>query len=334
MLDWNQTDPRLQQLLPEFNDLLTPVDDLKSMRGGDNSKKRRIASFAYILTAGAGVGRHTAFEDNTAVNWRTILLTSNETSIQQLFNAVQSERDGGATVRLIDVPAVFDGRSNICDRAASVDFRKEFPRLSLNQGHALQAFLSAVMSDEKGFKPKIRAYTEAFASHVRAEGDGALARDVADKFGLVYAAGRLGIRNDILPWKTSDLRDAIAKCYFGARDLLPDEGVLTRSGIKLLKQHLTALPDHTESHNTAIGFKEIAGTKYRVLVARDRFNGIFRSPEQRELVLSWLVSKGRITLAKGKSGPQLVKEQHFWPDGERRRSVEIFWPKSKLSPSE
>ena len=70
-----------------------------------------------------------------------------------------------------------------------------------------------------------------------------------------------------------------------------------------------------------------AGIKFKGLVKREKFNAIFASNFQRELVTNWLVQKKHVTLAKISSGPQKMKEQHFWPDGERYRSVEIFWPR-------
>lgn len=331
MLDWNLTDARLQQQLPEFNDSLTPIDDLKSMGRGNKSKHKRIAWLSYVLSVGSGVARHTAFEETGAVSWRTIVLTSNETSLQQLANSGRSERSGGETARLIDVPAIFDGSLNICDRRTSIDFEKAFPRLERNQGHIFQSFVEEMMPRVKGFRPRIIGYVKEFTSHVRDAMDGLLARDVANKFGLVYAAGRLGISYGLLPWKIADLRHAVAKCYFGARDLLPDTGVLVRFGVKLLEQYLTKLPQWSSVLASPSGFREDAHDGSRHLIKRDRFNEIFRSAEQRDLVIQWLISKRRIKLAKTDSEMPLIKEQHFWPDGKRHRSVQVFWPKAKPS---
>lgn len=332
MLDWNQTDARFQEHLSEFNDMLTPIDDLKNMDGDNKSKHKRVAWLSYVIALGGGRGRHSSFKEPKNGRWRTIVLTSNEASLQQLANSARSERSGGETVRLIDVPAIFDECQNICDRGASINFKKAFPRLERNQGRILEAFLEETMPKEKGFRPRIVGYVKEFASQVRDSADGLIARDVADKFGLVYAAGRLGINYGLLPWKVADLRDAVAKCYFGARDLLPDDGVILRSGVQLLQQYLEALPEWKNVPRAASGFREDAQDQYRSLVKRDRFNEIFRSLEQRNLVVQWLISKKRVKLAKSNSGPPLIKEQHFWPDGNRHRSVEIFWPKAKLSP--
>jgi putative DNA primase/helicase len=78
MLDWNQTDARLQEQLPELNDCLVPVDDLMGMKGTDREKYSRVKSSAYIFALGAGTGRHSSYSQESSDNWRTIILTSNE----------------------------------------------------------------------------------------------------------------------------------------------------------------------------------------------------------------------------------------------------------------
>jgi hypothetical protein len=65
----------------------------------------------------------------------------------------------------------------------------------------------------------------------------------------------------------------------------------------------------------------------------DAFNSIFVSRNQRSLVVEWLIQKQRITLATKKASAGTPapepKQQHSWPDGERRRSFEIVWPRKQ-----
>ena len=106
-----------------------------------------------------------------------------------------------------------------------------------------EEYLRAIITAE--FDVRERAPHSAIASfvqHVADLGDGTATRDVAAKFGLVYAGGLLGIEFGIVPWQQEELLDAIAKCYRGARDLLPDEGVALRQGMTLLMGCLGGLP--------------------------------------------------------------------------------------------
>ena len=96
--------------------------------------------------------------------------------------------------------------------------------------------------------------------HVCDEYDGDVARDVAEKFGLIYAAGRLGIRSGLLPWGKAELLDALTKCYFGARDLLPDDGVAVRQGIKALRAKLRQLPRTSKKAATVPDYQKLMVT--------------------------------------------------------------------------
>jgi hypothetical protein len=169
------------------------------------------------------------------------------------------------------------------------------------------------------------------------EFDGDMARDVADKFGLIYAAGRLGIRCGLLPWDKPELLDALTKCYIGARDLLPDDGVAIRQGIAALKTKLHELPRASKKAATELDYDKIDGYRKRrkktnrYVIKRDAYNFIFASETQRALVTQWLMQKQRITLATPKAtvgapSPE-PRNQFVWPDGKRRRSFEIRWPR-------
>jgi hypothetical protein len=158
-------------------------------------------------------------------------------------------------------------------------------------------------------------------------GDG----DVAEKFGLIYAAGRLGIRCELLPWDKTELLDALSNCYFGARDLLPDDGVAVRQGIMALMPRIAKKVDAETDYDDVDGYRERRKKVNRYFIKRDAFNSIFVSGTQRALVIERLIQKQRITLATpkasaGASSPK-PQEQFVWPDGTRRRSFEIRWPR-------
>ena len=64
--------------------------------------------------------------------------------------------------------------------------------------------------------------------------DGDVAHDVAEKFGLIYAGGLLGIRYKALPWDGKDLLSAVTKAYRGARDSSPDATGLASAVFQLM----------------------------------------------------------------------------------------------------
>jgi hypothetical protein len=335
LLDWNATDNRLQEQMPEHNDCLVPIDDLMSMPGSDREKYARVKSLAYIFSLGAGVGRHSSHSPGSGENWRAIVLSSNEVSIRDLAAQSRMERVPGETIRFIDLPATFNDMNDIFDRQCDSRCRLTWPQwfkaCQDNQGRAFEGFLRLLINRKKVVRKRIKRYVSEFSKSAQDETDGNLARDIAVKFGLVYAAGRVAIDFRLVEWKAAALRAAIMKCYFASRDLLPDEGVKIRSGREVLKNFLRNLPKTTElelSDNSALdGLCEALPGHYRCLVKREKFNSIFETDTQCRIITDWLISKKRITLATTVAGPRKVKAQHFWPDGARYRSVEIMWPR-------
>jgi len=206
-----------------------------------------------------------------------------------------------------------------------------FKACEKNQGHVFEAFLRLLIAKKPGVRALIKDHIKDFVESVQDESDGNLARDIAEKFGLVYAAGRLAIQFRLVPWKSVVLREAIKKCYFASRDLLPDEGVTFRAGKQVLLTFLQNLPKKEdidpEDNSSLDGFRELRPGKFRCLIKREKFNAIFGTDAQSRIVADWLVAKKRVTLAATSIGPKKIKEQHFWPDGERYRSVEILWPR-------
>ena len=351
LLNWNITDARLEERLAEFNDLLFPIDDLQNMKGKDKDKYLRIRDVAYRVNQGWATGRHSSFiksSEGTHRGWKCVLLTSAERSICDMAKRAKLEREHGETLRLIDVPAVFDGRDHILDRASDAIQESKTQRTRVfadmmadceaNHGAANEEYLRRIITAEFDVRDSTKAAINSFVRCVAESGDGTVTRDVAAKFGLVYAGGLLGIRFGIVPWQQEELFDAIAKCYRGARDLLPDEGVALRQGLALLMGRLGGLPrrkilkaDQSTNWDRIDGYRVRTKRRDRYVLKRDVFNAIFATTVQRDLVLQHLIESSEITLAlsKGVAGTAAKpKKQFFWPDKQRRRSYEITFPRS------
>ena len=352
LITWNIKDARLEERISEFNDALFPIDDLSIMQGRQKDKYERIRDIAYRISQGWSTARHSSFtaaHGGVHGSWRTIALTSSEKSIRDLAQAVKLSRQHGEALRLIDLPAVFDGLDHIFDRLPEdldgsnfQDWKKDtFKKIAdaceKDHGKAFRKYIKALIADRVELKGYVQARIAYFVRHVCDEYDGDVARDVAEKFGLIYAAGRLGIRCGLLPWDRAELLDALTKCYIGARDLLPDDGVAIRHGITALRAKLHELPRISKKAAAATKFENIDGYRERrkkvnrYVIRRDAFNAIFASGTERALVIEWLIQKHRITLAtpKASAGAPSPKpqEQFIWPDGKRRRSFEIRWPR-------
>jgi len=356
LITWNIKDARLEQRLAEYNDTIFPIDDLMGMAGGDKEKYLRIRDLAYKFAQGWATGRHDSFTQTHGgvhERWRCIVLTSHEKPISDLARAAGLEWQHGEALRLIDVPATFEGLDHAFDRLpASLatgnfqnwkndTFKKIADACYYNHGKAFRKYIKTLIAN-----PNLEEYIHSkimyFVNKARDEFDGGVARDVAEKFGLIYAGGRLGIRCGLLPWDKGELLDAVMKCHVGARKLLPDEGIALREGIAALRarlRELLVMPATSQQTNMTANFDEVDGYRRRqkkctrYIIKREAFNAVFTSRTQKTLVIGWLIENQRITRAvpNASAGADELKPkgQFFWPDGVRRRSYEIFWPRKR-----
>jgi hypothetical protein len=275
------------------------------------------------------------------------MLTSTEKSIRDMATEAKVERQHGETLRLIDVPAVFDGSDNIFDRASSPTqdpkwrdrtFANIAADCEANHGTALRPYLEKIITADFSVREMAQQAVGSFAEHVADVGDDVVARDVARKFGLVYAGGLLGIQFGIVPWQQDELLDAIAKCYRGARNLLPDEGVALRKGLASLQTRLSGLArakllkrQASTDWDKLDGYWRRKPGQVRYIIKREVFNALFSTTAQMTLVLQHLIQNGQITMAVAKGGgasaARIPKKQFIWPDDQRRRSYEIVFPR-------
>jgi hypothetical protein len=142
-----------------------------------------------------------------------------------------------------------------------------------------------------------------------------------------------GIKCGLLPWSEAELLDAVLKSYRGAREFLPDPGILLRAGLENLRTARRQLPNVSSirkerGYIDLVGYKSSAGKEIRYRFRYEHYCRLFVSDEQRRLVTDWLMNKNRITLAKPKSGNQRrAQDQFTWPDETRIRSIELVFKK-------
>lgn len=350
-ITWNITDARLEQRLSGFNDSVFPIDDLMALRDQrDRDRYLRIQSIAYKLAQGWATGRHDSFANSRGghAGWRTIALTSNEVSIRDLARKVGTERQRGEAIRLIDLPALDEGQDHIFDRLprkltgrSIVDWKREkFAEIAdaceKNHGAAYRRYIGSLIAMGTRLEPFVRNRISHFIGHVQDDQDTDLSRDIAKRFAILYAGGMLAGRAELVGWESKELLAAIRKCYLKARDMLPDDNQLLRSGIEVLAQKLESLPrmsaqnaGHFDNRrcNGLDGIRKL-GQGRIYLIKRNSFDRLFVSQPQRAMVEDWLLTTNRLAkaLPKGRSANSAAaKEQHFWPDGLRRRSLEIRW---------
>lgn len=347
LLTWRLTENNLEQRLTRYNDCLFPIDDFMTLKGSSRARYKTISEVAYLLAQGWATGRHDSFtraNEGARGHWHCIGLTSNESAIRDVAREAKLERPHGETIRLIDQPAIPTGHEHIFDRLEeeSVDAnwkREMFSAIAeaceQNCGRAFDKYIEDLIALGPRLNPYIAAKVQDFVDSVCNSIDGAVAREVAERYGIIYAGGMLAIRFGLVTWNTDELFDAIRKCYINAREMLPDDGVTLRQGIQALKVKLVQLPAAAmlAADNAEIaridGYKDRRGLTWRFVIKREVFNALFVSISQKDLVIDWLIQKRRITLMSAATSDGLSKaqpkEQFIWPDRQRRRSFQILW---------
>jgi hypothetical protein len=349
MLSWSMSDARLEELLPEWNDLMMPIDDFMTMRGKEAEKLTRIEDLAYRLATGREYDRHSSFKGAAeAGEWRTILVTQSEESVAEMARRVRQERKGGAAQRLLDLPMLDHDQPDIFDLYAKRMrarptlewqlrfFEKIIERCSRYHGAAFDAYMLPLITDGEEAFISARADQKAFLEEVVGPFDGAEARDLAMKFGIVYAGSCRAVEYGIVAWSHEEALNAARVCYRRARALLPDDGLLLQDGLERLRGTLISLPVvrvkkvERELPEKAVGFRERNKDIRRCVISVEALAPRFSSTRQQQLVLQWCADNKRLTLAKVKDQRDGLcpKEQFFWPDGRRKRSYEFSIPVS------
>jgi hypothetical protein len=211
-----------------------------------------------------------------------------------------------------------------------------------NHGAAYRRYITSLIAMRSRLPSYVRHRVDHFIRHVQDDQDSDLSRDIAKRFALLYTGGMLARRSGLVAWESKEILSAIKKCYVKARSMLPDDRELLRAGIGILAQNLTSLPiasnrnkgRFSKQHCDVLdGFKQPGLGRVPCLIKRHVFDNLFVSRHQQELVEAWLLNNGRLAKALPKGAASNIpvpKEQHIWPDGERRRSLEIRWSPSDI----
>lgn len=212
---WKTTGNGLEATAAEHCDNLLCLDELAHVEARD------AAEAAYMLANGQGKVR--ANRDGSGKRpaaWRLLFLSTGEIGLEAKI--AEDPRAGrskaGQAVRCVEIPAdagaghgIFETIHGHADGAAlSMALREATGR---DFGTVLQAFLAALVQqldravDYAG--RKIRTFVE---TNTPAGADGQVSR-VAARFGLLAAAGELGVELGVLPWPKGEATRAVKTCF-------------------------------------------------------------------------------------------------------------------------
>lgn len=224
---WDVTSTALDELAAEHCDRLLVLDDTGGLATNLQKASALARRAAFKIAGGVGRIRSASFgRYGNQCRWRVYVISSGEQGISELAAAAGRKRLKGDEVRMIDIPAQGDPRYGIFDTVPSGSSSANLVAMieegcRMHYGHAADKFLKKLQADQPGAVRLSRKYVDGFMEEAGVAATG-WERRFARRFGIAYAAGRLGISWRILPWDRDELRSAITEVYRSARAAVPD----------------------------------------------------------------------------------------------------------------
>lgn len=306
VLDWNATLKSFEELAAAHNDMLLVFDDTEKAQQA--ALLESLDKVTHAIVSGKPKSYSTSYQGADAlrrVKWRTFGMSSSPHPLEQYYiEARKKKRTKGQQLRMFDIPIenTGDARIGIFDLLdvgteeagkAIREILKDLEEgMAENYGVALPRWIRFLTSDE--VRGRIKTLIDEFAEATRIDYSGPEVR-LTSKFGLVYAAGVLGIEADILPWTVDHVMKAVRLCCERARRQTrvvvdPLKPAFQQLASKLRSKK--AFPDFPESrtfsskvYKAMLGFREKKGGKTLVAIQQDKLATFLNSElDARELL--------------------------------------------------
>jgi uncharacterized protein (DUF927 family) len=229
---WRATANHLEATFAAASDTCLILDEISQLGYGE------LSAVIYTLTGGIGKVRlRSDATVRTPCSWRTLLLSSGETPIAARVDEDRYQKGGrsrelrgGATVRVIDIPA--DRKFGAFDQpAAEPDFNpaafaeRMQEMAAAYHGTAGPAFVKSLM-EAKDSDAAVRQAVNNFIASVfgDASNDEGQSRRVARRFALVAVAGVLAIGAGIVDWNADGFAEGVRGLFRAWVRARGDEG--------------------------------------------------------------------------------------------------------------
>ncbi len=210
---WRQTDNALEGVAALHSDLLLILDEIGQL------DPKHAGQVAYLLANGQGKGR--SRRDGTPralATWRVLFLSAGEVGLADLVTQGGGKVRAGQEVRVIDLPADagagFGLFEQVPDGSSPGGFADALKVVSgKHYGHALPAFLRALVAAPDRARESLRAIRDEIAAELAPNDAAGQVRRVAARFALIAAAGELATAYQLTGWKTGEADQAARTCF-------------------------------------------------------------------------------------------------------------------------
>jgi putative DNA primase/helicase len=239
---WRATANGLEGTAAIHSDALLCLDEIAQLSG------REAGEVAYMLANGQGKAR--AARDATLrkpAHWRLLFLSTGEISLADKIaeDSRAKRQTAGQTVRVVDLPSdtgkhgLFEDLHEFSNAASLANHLRSAS--GKYYGTAARAFVGAISESLDEVAAAIKATTAQFVlESCPGDCDGQVKR-VAERFGLVAAAGELATSLEILPWTEGSSLAAAKECFLAWLDVRGGGGAAEdKDGVDAVRTFLSA----------------------------------------------------------------------------------------------
>ena len=325
---WRATDNGLEGIAAIHSDLLLVLDEIGQL------EPKHAGQVAYLLANGQGKSRaHRDGSPRAIATWRVLFLSGGEVGLADLVTQSGGKVRAGQEVRVIDLPADAEAGFGLFDivpdgTTPGVFADKLKAAAATHYGHALPAFLNALVADPTKARELLRKLREGIGGKIAGQDAAGQVRRVADRFALIAAAGELATAWKLTGWATGEAERAAEVCFkawLGARGTSGDaepaamlaqvRGFLEAHGEARFTRW-DAPEDGARTVNRA-GFRKHSDGGPTYYIDRECFRREVCAGFDHQAVARMLASRGAMELG---SGGETTRKERL-PDG---RSVRVY----------
>jgi hypothetical protein len=217
---WDFTRRGLEEYLDSRNEIGAIFDDVEKHIGEHLTLEKAVAIVTQYVPEGKSkeISNTVKAQGLDRKSWSTFALSSSPKPIADLVKG----RTLGHKVRLMDIILPARTSGGIIDvpppNADPIVFAKKTVQaledaIALNYGHLFPAWINLLLSGD--LSDELIQLRDKFVEGVQADGSGYEQR-FARKFGILYAVGKVAVKNGLLEWPADWPAKAISKCYRNA----------------------------------------------------------------------------------------------------------------------
>jgi putative DNA primase/helicase len=345
LLNFRTTDAAFGEIVGACNDMLAPINELGLKKGSAAERCQWIREASYLL----GEGRGTTYSKIAGIDQRlsgltsrSIVLSTGEESMDDIYSAAGEMRMSGAALRWFDLRATREDDDDIFDlyKAGAGSARRTWvaeqckmlrDACCANAGVSFAHFIDHAIAARRRMAGDLQGLIDDFVRRESRDGEDLVVGHLAMCCGLIAGAGILAIRFQTLPWSEELVWKCVGRCFRRAKRGLRTEAVLLQNGLATLRKKLSAEPVidlKATAQPSEARWKRCDGyiKGSCAIVRAERFKGWFQDRRELMLVLRWLHSKGVLTTKT--MPPRAIKSKIVWaesrpkwPNGNRPRSI-------------